>query len=96
MSAKGHIHAAIANVETELPQIGKTLHRKFDCVMSPAYRPELDMTPELSPEQTKYYQNLIGVLQWVVELGRIDIHVAVALLSQYLASLHQGHLEQVF
>lgn len=96
MPAEGYINAAIANLEVELSKIGKTLHSKVDCVMSPVYRPELDFSPELSPEQTNYYQNLIGVLRWAVELGRIDIHVAVSLLSQYLAQPRQGHLEQVF
>ena len=43
------------------------------------YRPELDMTQFLSDEQAKYFQNLIGVLYWAVELGRIDIHVQVAM-----------------
>jgi hypothetical protein len=31
--------------------------------------------------------NFIGVLKWIVELGRrIDIHHEVAVLSQYLAN----------
>ena len=33
-------------------------------------------------------------MRWIVELGRIDIHHKVALLSQYLASLKVGHMEQ--
>jgi hypothetical protein len=43
-----------------------------------------------------YFQNLIGVLRWAVELGRIDICVAVSILSQYLAQPREGHLNQVF
>ena len=31
-----------------------------------------------------------------MELGWIDIHVQVAMLSSYLVQLHQGHLEAVF
>ena len=31
-----------------------------------------------------------------MELGWIDIHVQVAMLSNYLAQPHQGHLEGVF
>ena len=54
------------------------------------------MTRLLSDEQANYFQNLIGVLRWAVELGRIDIHVQVAILSSYLAQPHQGHLEAVF
>jgi hypothetical protein len=54
----------------------------------------LDTTVLLDPEVHNYYQNLIGVLRWAVELGRIDIHAAVSMLSQYLAQLRQGHLDQ--
>jgi hypothetical protein len=42
-------------------------------------RPELDITPILGPDQANYYQSLIGVLCWVVELGRIDIQIDVSL-----------------
>ena len=64
--------------------------------MTVGYRPELDMTQLLPDEQANYYQNLIGVLRWAVELGQIDIHVQVAMLSRYLAQPRQGHLEAVF
>eukprot|EP00978_Attheya_sp_CCMP212_P027634 scaffold93029_cov53-Attheya_sp.AAC.6 len=62
---------------------------------SPGYHLELDISPELGPEKANYYQNLIGVLRWAVELGHIDIHVEVALLSSHLAMPRKGHLDQV-
>ena len=49
-----------------------------------------------SDDEENYFQNLFGVLHWSVELGWIDIHVQVAMLSSYLAQLHQGHLDAVF
>ena len=58
------------------------------------YRPEIDGTAECDPKQHTYYQNLIGILRWAVELGRIDIHFEVSVLSQYLASPRIGHLHQ--
>jgi hypothetical protein len=48
----------------------------------------------LDDNQANYYASLIGVLQWAVELGRIDIHIHVALLSSYLAQPWLGHLQQ--
>ena len=42
------------------------------------------------------YQNLIGVLRWLIELGRIDVLLEVSLLSQYLAAPRIGHLQQLF
>ena len=53
------------------------------------------MTQLLSDEQANYFLNLIGVLRWAVELGQIDIHVQITMLSRYLGQLHQGHLEAV-
>jgi hypothetical protein len=39
---------------------------------------------------------LIGILRWAVELGRIDIMVDVSLLSSYSMQPRMGHLDQVF
>jgi hypothetical protein len=50
----------------------------------------------LGAEKANYYQNLIGILQWAVELGRIDIFAQVSMLLQYLAQPREGHLDQVF
>ena len=63
---------------------------------SVSYRPELDITSLLNDEETNVYQNLIGILRWLIELGRIDILLEVSLLSQYLASPRIGHLQQLF
>jgi hypothetical protein len=60
------------------------------------YRPELDVTDELSLDLCSRYSQLIGVLRWMVELGRIDIYHEVLVLSQYLASPRVGHLETVY
>ncbi len=58
------------------------------------YRPELDSTNLCGEELITIYQNLIGVLRWTCELGRIDILHEVSLLSQYLAQPRAGHLQQ--
>ena len=36
-------------------------------------RPETDMTDPLDPDRASYYQTMIGVMRWMVEIGRIDI-----------------------
>jgi hypothetical protein len=60
------------------------------------YRPEMDVTPELTPAMANYYQTQIGVLRWCVELGRIDIVTEVSLLSSHLCLPREGHLDTVF
>ena len=51
--------------------------------MTGNYVPEFDGTPELDAEETTLLQELIGVLRWATELGRVDILHKVAILSQY-------------
>ena len=58
------------------------------------YRPELDDTLYCNGELTTVYQNLIGILRWICELGRMDILHEVSILSQYLAQPRIGHLQQ--
>ena len=41
-----------------------------------------------------YYQSLIGILRWIVELGRIDITTEVSLLASIMARPREGHLYQ--
>ncbi len=48
------------------------------------YYPKLDQSEPLDPECSSLYQHLIGVMQWMVELGRIDIGTEVSLLSSHL------------
>ena len=40
-----------------------------------------------------YYMQLIGILRWMCELGRIDICTEVSMLSSYSAMPREGHLE---
>ena len=71
------------------------LPAKADTPLTTTYRAELDVTPELEPSDASYYQSLIGVLRWIVELGRVDVCLEVSMMSSHLAMPRQGHLEQV-
>jgi hypothetical protein len=57
-----------------------------------SYCPELEILPELNAEDVNYYQSVIGVLRWAVELGRVDITTEVSMLSSHLALPCDGHL----
>ena len=56
------------------------------------YEPCMDVSPLLSPDEASYFQTIIGVMRWMVELGRIEIAVEVSQLSSFLAIPRQGHL----
>jgi hypothetical protein len=96
MNCSQYLKEAVRNVENELAKSNLTLRGKPNTPMRTGYRPELDSSSVLGPEQANYYQSLIGILRWAVELGRIDIHIDVALLSSHLAEPRVGHLEQAF
>jgi hypothetical protein len=64
--------------------------------LSNNYRPEVDVTPELSAEEASYYQSLIGVLRSIVELGRVNICLEVSMMSSHLALPREGHLQQLY
>jgi hypothetical protein len=95
MSSNHYVLAAIKNVEYELSLWNKTLATNATTPLSYGYRPELDTSPLLNPLQANYYQNLIGVLRWSIELGRVDILTHVSIMSSFLAAWHEGHLSQV-
>lgn len=60
------------------------------------YKPELDITSELSAAGINIFQQLIGSLRWAIELGRIDIYTEVSYLSKFLCNPREGHLDAAF
>ena len=96
ISAYDYVKAAVANVETTLKEKPKwKLPGGAVTPMVTSYEPELDGSPELNEDDHRYYQELIGILRWATELGRVDILHEVSLLSQYQACPREGHMEQV-
>jgi hypothetical protein len=97
-SSDKYVQAAVANVEEKLRTSKRELKKaKHSSAPFPAdYKPEMDCSAELALEGHRYYQELIGVLRWAVEIGRLDILLETSLLSAYLASPREGHLEAVY
>ena len=97
-SSSQYAQAAVKNVEEYLAKEENKhwkLPSKAETPMTTSYRPELDISRELNPTEAAYYQSLIGVLRWIVELGRVDICLEVSMMSSQLALPREGHLEQV-
>ena len=95
ISSDKYCATAVANVTEVLSKKGMRLPSKCLTPLANGYRPELDVTPELKADGVQYYQELIGVLRWAVEIGRVDILLEVSMMSSHLALPRQGHLEQV-
>ncbi|KAI2490439.1 Reverse transcriptase (RNA-dependent DNA polymerase) [Fragilaria crotonensis] len=96
MSSSKYVARAVKDVETELENVGLGLPKRTTTPLSQGYRPELDQTAELDAQRLNYYQGLVGVLRWICELGRVDILMPVSLMSRYLVSAREGHLQQLF
>ena len=69
---------------------------KAQTPLTMTYHPELDVSDELDPVMVAYYQSLIGILWWIVELGCTDICLETSMMSSHLALPREGHLEQLF
>ena len=54
------------------------------------------MTKELGEDDAAYYHYLIGMMIWIVELGRVDINTEVLMLSSHLDLPQSVHLDAVF
>jgi hypothetical protein len=56
--------------------------------------PETDTSELLDDEKHRKFQMLIGILNWIVTIGRIDITFATMSLSRFTASPRNGHLDR--
>jgi hypothetical protein len=45
------------------------------------YKPEINVTDELGQALASRYMQLIGILQWAVEIGCINIYLEVFVIS---------------
>ena len=54
------------------------------------------MSPELKSEDGAYYQSLIGILRWMVQLGSTDICLEVYMMSSNITLPQEGHLHQLY
>ena len=96
LSLDTYVKRAVEEVERYLGQRGQQLKKKVVSPLASGYRPELDGSPELDDDRASYYGSLMGVLRWIIELGRIDIMVETGLLARFQACPREGHLDQLF
>ena len=97
LSSSKYVQEAVQNVENYLRDElgGETLRNRAPTLFMSEYDPNMDMTKQVSAELATYYQSQIGILCWMVEMGRIDIATEVSLLASHVALPQDGHLEAV-
>ena len=57
--------------------------------------PELDDSELLQGDSIQHYLTMIGQRQWLVTLGRFDIHAQVTTMSRFRSAPRKGHLERL-
>ena len=95
MSSAKYVQEAVRNVEDYIDRNlqGRKLKRNPTYSWPTNYTAKDDESPELPPALASYYQHLIGILHWIVELGRVDLVTEVSLLASHMAMPRSGHLD---
>ena len=96
MGARRYIKTATDKIEKDLENIGRRLIRNPATPFSSGYRVELDVSPELNPKSINKFQELLGILRWIVELGRVDVLFELTALSRFMVNPREGHLDQAY
>ena len=78
-------HLKERNGDVYMQECTYFIPKKDPAPMSNKYRPRIDISPELNVTDAAYHQSLIGILRWMVELGRVNITTEVSMLSSCLA-----------
>ncbi len=93
-----YVWSSVQNVEKYLKDLGDSrwkLPSKCSNPFEIDYEPELDETKVLNADLASWYASLIGMLRWMVEIGRVDIITEVSLMSSHMAMPREGHLDAV-
>ena len=96
-----YVTNAIQNLEDTLARDGAQLLKIFvkragERTFPSKHCPELDVSPVIDDTLMSRYLQLIGVLRWEIELGRVDIMMKVIVLSQHQFQPREGHLAAVY
>ena len=95
IGSQDYVKEAVRVVKAWLSERGMYLKTKVSGVLPSGYRPELEANEMLDSDEAQFYMQAIGILRWIVELGRIDICCEVSIMSSYSAAPRAGHLDAV-
>ena len=59
------------------------------------FHPELDNSPFLSDDDAAIYRTSTGSLNWVITLGRFDVHYATSVMSRFNIQPREGYFKAV-
>ena len=91
-----YIKNVVITVEVKLQKEGRKLSGKCTSPMTPGYHLSLYTIPELGRKDMRYYQEVIVMLRWEIEIVRIGTLLKLALLFSHLDLPRKGHIEQAY
>ena len=95
-SSSQYFQTEVNNVKESLAKQDAKFPARANTLLSSNYRPDIDVSGELQPAEAAYYQYLIGILRWMVDLGRVDIRCKVSMMYSHLSLPREGHLKELF
>ena len=95
-SSSQYVQNAVKNIEDYQERIGLVPLPKVKSPWPSNYRPEPNVSPELLSTQASYYQSLIGILCWIVELSPADLVMETSALASMMALPCKGHMCAVY
>ena len=90
------INEFVQNAEDLLHKLDKKLLNRGECPLRAECRPEFDVHPELAPQESTYQQFLIGMMTWMIELGRSGVFLEVSMTLSHLVLPRGVHLDKFY
>ena len=87
--SKTYAKEAVSKIE----RIFGCLPKETTPLPSAECHPEMDDTPLLDLDGHRKYQMVLGMLQWLMSIGRPDLSQVVASLNRFGAAPREGHLK---
>ena len=75
---------------------GDTITYRDVTPMYQGYYPEMELYYDIYQYGITTFKELIGVLRWAVDIGRVDILTDISMLSRYQESPRETHLKQIY
>ena len=92
-----YVKESVENVEKYLAELADTcwkfLKKKSKNPLVRDYAPDMDKTPDIYQELESWYQYLIVIIRWIVEIDIMDIITEVSMMASQMAIHREGHLE---
>ena len=89
-----YINNTIENFENQFNKRGLKLKARSVTPTEMRYQPEIYSSQELDQDGISIFQELIGILRWVVEIFRVGILTDISKLSSYQDSPREVYLEK--